>query len=58
MTIADWVAVLIGVAGVVAGMAAIPEGTNRPMFVGACVAFSFSCCFWEDAVRDFGEYAV
>lgn len=37
MTIADWVALLVAVPGVIAGMAAIPQGPNRPLLVGACV---------------------
>ena len=37
MTIADWVALLVAVPGVIAGMAAIPRGPNRPLLVGACV---------------------
>ena len=39
MTIADWVAVLVAVPGVISGIAAIPQGPNRPVLVGACGAF-------------------
>jgi hypothetical protein len=39
MTIADWVALLVAVPGVIAGVAAIPEGSNRPLLVTACGVF-------------------
>jgi len=39
MSITDWVAVLLAVPGVIAGMAAIPRGPNRPVLVAACGAF-------------------
>jgi hypothetical protein len=38
MTIADWAAVLVGIAGVIAGLGAIPERPGRPFLTGVCGA--------------------
>src|SRR5436190_24340803 len=38
MTIAVWAALIVGAAGAIAGIAAIPSGPNRRFLVGICVA--------------------